>query len=102
MYHYKLNNSYTVYVNWSYYSEAAKICQKAHHKEAASKVKSSSTKAKIMPASLPNGTKVSSQFFGEGTICSTSKDGIVSVAFPSRMVRFIYPDAIQKGQLIAM
>lgn len=102
MYHYKLNNSYTVYVNWSYYSEAAKICQKAHHREAASKVKSSSTKAKIMPAPLPNGTKVSSQFFGEGTICSTSKDGIVSVAFPSRMVRFIYPDAIQKGQLIAM
>lgn len=102
MYHYKLNNSYTVYVNWSYYSEAAKICQKAHHKEAASKVKSSSTEAKIMPDPLPNGTKVSSQFFGEGTICSTSKDGIVSVAFPSRMVRFIYPDAIQKGQLIAM
>ena len=102
MYHYKLNNSYTVYVNWSYYSEAAKICQKAHHREAVSKVKASSAKAKIMPTPLPNGTKVSGQFFGEGKICSTSKDGIVSVAFPSRMVRFLYPDAIQKGQLIAM
>ena len=102
MYHYKLNNSYTVYVKWSYYSEAAKISQKAHHREAASKVKVSSAKAKIMPAPLPNGTKVNSQFFGEGTICSTRKDGVVSVAFPSRMVRFIYPDAIQKGQLIAM
>ena len=27
MYKYKLNNSYTVYVNWSYYSECAKICK---------------------------------------------------------------------------
>ena len=33
MYKYKLNNSYTVYVNWSYYSECAKICKDAHKKE---------------------------------------------------------------------
>ena len=30
MYKYKLNNSYTVYVNWSYYSECAKICCKCY------------------------------------------------------------------------
>ena len=33
MYKYKLNNSYTVYVNWSYYSECAKICKDAHKQE---------------------------------------------------------------------
>lgn len=35
MYKYKLNNSYTVYVNWSYYSECAKICKDAHKKRKA-------------------------------------------------------------------
>ena len=29
MYHYKLNNSYTVYVNWSYYSAAVNFEDRA-------------------------------------------------------------------------
>ena len=66
MYKYKLNNSYTVYVNWSYYSECAKICKDAHKKE--KRVNSMvSKKPAITATPLPRGTKVSSKAFGVGT-----------------------------------
>ena len=101
MYKYKLNNSYTVYVNWSYYSECAMICKDAHKKE--KRVNSMvSKKPAVTAAPLPRGTKVSSKAFGIGTILSTSKDGVVSVRFDSKEVRFVYPDAFKQGFLAAV
>ena len=101
MYKYKLNNSYTVYVNWSYYSECAKICKDAHKKEKRA-YSSITKKPAVTAAPLPRGTKVSSKAFGVGTILSTSKDGIVSVRFDSKEVRFVYPDAFKQGFLAAV
>lgn len=80
MYKYKLNNSYTVYVNWSYYSECAKICKDAHKKEKRAN-STISKKPAITAAPLPRGTKVSSKAFGVGTILSTSKDGITDMPY---------------------
>lgn len=59
-------------------------------------------KPAVTAAPLPRGTKVSSKAFGIGTILSTSKDGVVSVRFDSKEVRFVYPDAFKQGFLAAV
>lgn len=97
MYKYKLNNSYTVYVNWAYYSECAKIC-KSKHKSVHSTI---SKKPASVAVPLPCGTKVRSKAFGIGTVLSTS-NGTVSVLFAEKEARFVYPDAFKQGFLAAV
>lgn len=96
MYSYKINNSYTVYVNWAYYAEAAKACKHTHAKGTGAKAPVAVSKA-VCP--FPRGTMVESKFFGIGRIREIGKDGTFSVQFDSKVARFLYPDAFKQGHL---
>ena len=111
MYKYKLNNSYTVYVNWSYYSECAKICKDAHKKEKRA-YSSITKKPAVTAAPLPRGTKVSSKAFGVGTIAGSVAEGFYGVPqdlqeecykrLPERLKATLrdFQEAVRSGQSI--
>ena len=114
MYCYKLNNSYTVYVNYAYYAEVAKIChghQKPSNKTTKHKKKANTTPsaAKVVykkpaPAPkwrpLPNNTVVNHAIFGIGKILNTNKDGYMSIMFGDKARTFVYPAAFTQGYLV--
>jgi len=97
---YKINNSYTVYINWSYYKEVRKITESckscAVKKAAGQKV----VKKKEVNVPLHLGTQVSSKAFGIGTVNSKHRTGIFSVQFADRIVKFMYPVPFQQGHLV--
>ena len=72
MYKYKINNSYTVYVNEGYYWDVKRDCDKRRK------------------------TKLSGGARAAQKSCSK---GIMAVQFAEKTVHFIYPDVIKKGQL---
>ena len=99
MYSYKLNNSYTVYVNYAYLNEcikASKEWAKHHPKHICSKP-AKSEKKHIDP--LPENTILTHKSFGFGKVVSTDKSGIMSVEFNNRTVRFLFPEALHQGYL---
>ena len=107
---YKLNNSYTVYVNYYYLNEcisAGKAYAKKKKELAAFQQKVLTalnspkvikpTQTKIVP--LKAHTLVQHKQFGLGMVISTDDKGIVRVAFGTDIRRFIYPDAVHQGHL---
>lgn len=94
MYSYKINNSYTVYVNTTYLNECIKA-SKAYKKNTNYKLPPT-TEKNISP--LPVNTLLKHKIFGFGKVIST-KNGILNIAFKQRTIQFIYPDALQKGYL---
>lgn len=99
MYSYKLNNSYTIYVNYAYKNKCIKASKK--------KSMPASVKACVAPPKkenpvftpLPANTMLSHKVFGCGKVVSTDKNGVMSVAFRNKVAKFIYPDAMQQGFL---
>jgi len=99
MYSYKLNNSYTVYVNYAYLNDCIKASKK--------KIVSTSVKTYVAPPKkeksvctpLPTNTMLSHKVFGYGKVVSTDKNGVMSVAFRNKVAKFIYPDAMKQGFL---
>lgn len=100
MYNYKINNSYTVYVNWAYYKEVETICKKQRSFSTSSSKAHGFQKRSTLFQPLQIGASVSSKHFGSGTVCSTTEDGIMSVQFNERVVRFLFPEAVKQGHLI--
>lgn len=95
MYCYKLNNSYTVYVNHVYLNECIKASKKIKKDYADSYVASA---AKIFTPLIPD-TRLKHKIYGIGKVISTSVDGIMDVAFANKVARFQYPEAVHKGFL---
>lgn len=99
MYSYKLNNSYTVYVNYAYLNE----CIKANKdKSTAASVKTyvvPPKKEKSVFTLLPTKTMLSHKVFGCGKVVSSDKNGVMSVAFRNKVAKLIYPDAVKQGFL---
>lgn len=107
---YKLNNSYTVYVNYYYLNDcinAGKVYAKKKKELAAFQQRALtalhspkvivSMQAKIVP--LKAHTLVQHKQFGIGKVISTDDKGIVRVAFGTDIRRFLYPDAVHQGHL---
>ena len=107
---YKLNNSYTVYVNYYYLNDcvsAGKAYAKkkkdvaAFQQRALTALHSSKVikhmQTKIVP--LKAHTLVQHKQFGIGKVISTDDTGIVRVAFGTDIRRFLYPDAVHQGHL---
>lgn len=97
MYSYKLNNSYTVYVNYAYLNDCIKASKKKGH--SVKTLASPKKQAKMMVTPLPVNTMLSHKVFGCGTVVSTDQNGIMSVAFADKTARFLYPDAMKQGFL---
>ena len=98
---YKINNSYTVYVNYFYLNECIKAGQKqTKRKKQLAQVQQAIPKVqhpKFTP--LAASTRLHHKKYGAGKVISTDNDGIMKVEFDSRVLHFIYPDAIRKGFL---
>ncbi len=107
---YKLNNSYTVYVNYYYLNDCISV-GKAHAKKKKelaafqqrvltalqSPKVIKPTPAKIVP--LKANTLVEHKQFGIGKVISTDDKGIMRVAFGTDIRRFLYPDVVHQGYL---
>ena len=111
MYSYKINNSYTVYVNYNYLNDCIKACKKAN-KSCSQKTSVKSPqpqKHETLPENktlnhkkfepLPQNTMLKHKEFGVGKVKTTDKSGIMYVAFGDKTIRFLYPEAIRKGYL---
>ena len=107
---YKLNNSYTVYVNYYYlndcisagkaYAKKKKelaVFQQRVLKALNSSMVTNPAQAKAVPLKMH--TLVQHKLFGIGKVISTDDKGIVRVAFGTDIRRFLYPDAVHQGHL---
>lgn len=107
---YKLNNSYTIYVNYHYLNE----CINAGKAYAKKKKELAEFQKKVLTAlHSPKTTKapqvaidplkvhslVQHKKFGLGKVVSTDNNGVMRVLFGADMRRFIYPDAVHQGYL---
>ena len=87
---YKINNSYTIYVNYAYLNE----CRKASNKLRQSS--SSLSKNKVQPKKevprviipLESGAKVHHKVFGDGKVVESDNRGHISVLFNEKTVKF--------------
>ena len=107
---YKLNNSYTVYVNYYYLNDcisAGKAYAKMKKELVAfqQKVLTAFCSPKVITPKQANAiplkmhTLVQHKLFGIGKVISTDDKGIVRVAFGTDIRRFLYPDAVHQGHL---
>lgn len=98
---YKINNSYTVYVNYIYLND----CIKASQKQAKKKTQAIHAQQSISEITQPTfkpfatNTPLRHKKYGVGKVISTDKDGIMKVAFDTKVLHFIYPEAMRKGHL---
>ena len=102
MYKYKINNSYTFYVNEGYYWDVKRDCDKRRKTKlsgGARAAQKSCPEMVLTAVPLSNGTIVYSKYFGTGIVRATDSKGIMVVQFAEKTVHFIYPDVIKKGQL---
>ena len=99
MYSYKLNNSYTVYVNYAYLNDCIKASKKKRVSTSAKTYIAPSKNEKPVFTPLPINTMLSHKVFGCGKVVSTDKNGVMSVAFGNKVSKFIYPDAMNQGFL---
>ena len=100
MYSYKLNNSYTVYVNYAYLNECIKASKKKANLAPFKTYVAPPEKVKPILKPLPSNTILSHKVFGCGKVISTTEDGMMSVAFKNKVAKFIYPDAVKQGFLV--
>ncbi len=126
MYSYKINNSYTIYVNYDYINQ----CIKAGKKKRAAEIraeefaksyaalvngrkkvnkttaaashkhhKACAKKPEKVFTPLVAGTTVSHKVFGCGKVVSTDKNGIMVVTFRNKTTQFMYPEVMELGYL---
>ena len=105
MYCYKLNNSYTVYVNYAFYTEANKKWEKYKQPCTAYTTRKEPTrvvapKQSAVAKPLPANTAVRHVIYGNGTIVNTDRNGHMSVRFGDKEKRFQYPYVFQQGYLM--
>ena len=99
MYSYKINKSYTVYVNYSYVNDCVKACKKTREYE----TNKTYEKVRLIKGgnitALSVGAILEHKQFGRGELINADNSGIIYVAFADKTIRFLYPDAINKGFL---
>ncbi len=96
MHSYKLNNSYTTYINYTYLNDCIKASK---HKKSSSPSVNTKSMHKDVLVPMPINATVYHKTWGEGRLISKEKNGVITVAFNNRVSRFIYPDAFVKGHL---
>lgn len=96
---YKLNNSYTVYVNYVYLNDCIKASKEVSIKNNCTHAKTSSAKVSITTPPLAANTHLRHKQFGVGKVLTT-QNGIMKVEFKNKVAQFLYPDAIRQGHLV--
>ena len=100
MYSYKLNNSYTIYVNYTYINDCIKASKsRSSKKKTSNRLCTNEDRKRVAP--LPDNTNLVHKLWGQGKVEYTS-NGVVGVSFDNRVVRFVYPDAINQGYLLVV
>jgi len=93
---YKLNNSYTVYVNSVFYNEVRRIHRKINHQNASVRIDRQYDQGMI-DRMIPSGKKVFSDHYGEGTVKELNERGIITVVFDGQEHRYIFSEALRKS-----
>ena len=98
---YKINNSYTVYVNYVYLNECIKAGQKAANQKKQIQQVQKRVQQSLAPQMKPlaNNTRIHHKKYGTGRVVSTDRYGIMKIAFDTKVLHFVYPDAVRKGIL---
>lgn len=97
MRYYKLNNSYTTFVNYTYLNECEKECKgKRKHVAPSANLSMVKRNAVIPPA---KDERLLHKRWGEGHMVSLI-GGVLTVAFACQEIRFVFPDAFVKGLLV--
>ena len=110
MYCYKLNNSYTIYVNHYYINQCRKASQKmrkeleieataSYYNRTPISCLNGKSQSRKPVAPLPNNTTVYHKSLGKGVIVETNSSGYVVVSFNNRKIKFKYPQAFDLGYL---
>jgi hypothetical protein len=104
MYCYKLNNSYTVYVNYAYLNDCINASKEINlerrnqnSKVTFSQKNSASVVTLFKP--IPNQSKVRHKNYGQGKVISTSSNGTMRVLFGEKEIRLQFPMVVKKGLL---
>lgn len=99
MYSYKLNNSYTIYVNYEYLNE----CRKASRVNNSSITRTYAPKQKVVEQkrvhTLAENTTIYHQVFGYGKVSKNKEAGYISIIFGDVVKKFLYPQAFDMGFL---
>ena len=96
MYCYKLNDSYTTYVDYTYLNDCVKACKGKH-----APVKKTSGSGKgpcVVPVALNACVRHKSR--GIGKVVAKEDSGVLTVAFRDGEARFMYPIAFRRGTLV--
>lgn len=98
---YKINNSYTIYVNYTYLNECRKICKNLRQSSVSLSQNKIQPKKEVPRVIIPLelGTKVHHKIFGDGKVVDLNNRGHISVIFNGKTVKFQYPQAFEMGFL---
>lgn len=101
MYGYKLNNSYTIYVNYAYLNECRKASNKSKKSSAPVSYNRAQSKKDVTRAIIPVplDTKVRHKTFGDGKVVESDNRGYISVIFDGKVRKFLNPQAFEMGFL---
>ena len=101
MYGYKINNSYTIYVNYAYLNECRKASKKAKKTSLSTPHVSTKPKQEVSRINIPLAleTMVHHKTFGNGKVVETDNRGCISILFDGKVRRFLYPQAFDMGFL---
>ena len=95
---YKLNHSFTVYVNCIYLNDCIKACRNRGAGKPSCSYAHANKSVSFAAAPLPENTLLQHKLYGTGRVVS-SENNILKVEFESKVAKFIYPDAIRQGFL---
>ena len=100
MYFYKLNNSYTIYVNYAYLNECRKASKNFSNSSLSKKstLKQKNIEQKKVHAFAEN-TLIYHKVFGCGKVSDSKEEGYISIVFGDRVRKFLYPQAFDLGYL---
>ena len=104
MYCYKLNNSYTVYVNYAYLNDCINASKEINLDRRNQRCKAARSQKKCESVStlfkpIPNQSKVRHKSYGQGKVLSTSANGTMRVLFGEKEIRLQFPMVVKKGFL---
>ena len=99
MYSYKLNNSYTIYVNYAYLNECRKASKHANNFSTIKTITPQKVVEQKKVHSFEENATVYHKVFGYGKVSKDKEAGYISIIFGDVVKKFLYPQAFDLGFL---
>lgn len=99
MYSYKINNSYTIYVNYEYLNECKKASDRDRELRCGNTTFKRKDESKKWIHPYKENTLVYHKVFGYGKVSEEKEAGYISIIFGDVVRKFLYPQAFVMGYL---